>query len=306
MWRPLPCSSSAPRPCVVGICGCTSSGKSTLTAALKDALAAEHGADRVGVVAQDDYFRVEAYGNDDCPMMRRSGAEDDDQARNWRDWRDWEHPESIDDDAFVESLMRAKEALTAAAGCRGVSTPSFLIVEGMHLLSSAGCVGALDALVLVETAAEDVWTRRNDRAFRMATQLPPEENYERLCVYLPSGVDEREARESTEERVRGVQTRSGPEKSARTRGRGGEIREGFEWLRCYFEDVVVPSMVAQKEIAAAFERGGPGVPVFKVSNGAPASAHIWACRTASVVCDSLRGLLALSLSNDPPRPPRFS
>src|SRR5688500_19271255 len=75
---------------IIGICGGTGSGKTTIARNIVDSV----GADNVVLVEQDSYYRNLA----DMPLDERHQA-------------NFDHPDSIDSDMLVNHLLRLKQGL---------------------------------------------------------------------------------------------------------------------------------------------------------------------------------------------------
>ena len=145
------CTSSAPRRVVVegevvwfdgeviGISGCTRSGKSTLASALAEAL----GASKTAVIRQD------RFASNVLAAQAEGG---------------WESTDSIDFKAFRDAVVEASKS------------KHFVIVEGFRAFASrppGGVVDLLHHLVWIELSREACYERR------MATMPVTEEDFDR-------------------------------------------------------------------------------------------------------------------------------
>src|SRR3954451_7167123 len=127
---------------IIGICGGTGSGKTTIARAIVDAV----GAERVVLVEQDSYYHNLA----DMPLDERHQA-------------NFDHPDSIDSDMLVNHLMRLKQGLkvemplydfvthTRSDRIEIIEPKPVVIVEGILIFSEPRVLDLLDVRVFVDT-----------------------------------------------------------------------------------------------------------------------------------------------------------
>ena len=127
---------------IIGICGGTGSGKTTIARAIVDAV----GAERVVLVEQDSYYRNLA----DMPLDERHQA-------------NFDHPDSIDSDMLVNHLIRLKQGLTVEMPLYDFVTHTrsdriviieprpVVIVEGILIFAETRILDLLDVRVFVDT-----------------------------------------------------------------------------------------------------------------------------------------------------------
>lgn len=127
---------------IIGICGGTGSGKTTIARAIVDAV----GAERVVLVEQDSYYR----NLSDMPLDERHQA-------------NFDHPDSIDSDMMVNHLVRLKQGLTVEMPLYDFVTHTrsdrievieprpVVIVEGILIFAESRVLDLLDVRVFVDT-----------------------------------------------------------------------------------------------------------------------------------------------------------
>ena len=141
---------------IIGICGGTGSGKTTIARAIVDAV----GQQNVVLVEQDSYYRNLA----DMPLDERHQA-------------NFDHPDSIDSDMMVNHLMRLKQGLqvemplydfkthTRSDRIEIIEPRPVVIVEGILIFSEPRVLDLLDVRVFVDTPDDIRLTRRLRRDF---------------------------------------------------------------------------------------------------------------------------------------------
>lgn len=139
---------------IIGICGGTGSGKTTIARAIVDAV----GAERVVLVEQDSYYRNLA----DMPLDERHQA-------------NFDHPDSIDSDMLVNHLIRLKQGLTVEMPLYDFVTHTrsdrieviepkpVVIVEGILIFAEPRVLDLLDVRVFVDTPDDIRLMRRLQR-----------------------------------------------------------------------------------------------------------------------------------------------
>src|ERR1043165_345782 len=139
---------------IIGICGGTGSGKTTIARAIVETV----GAERVVLVEQDSYYRNLA----DMPLDERHQA-------------NFDHPDSIDSDMLVNHLMRLKQGLTVEMPLYDFVTHTrsdrievieprpVVIVEGILIFSEPRVLDLLDVRVFVDTPDDVRLIRRLKR-----------------------------------------------------------------------------------------------------------------------------------------------
>jgi uridine kinase len=127
---------------IIGICGGTGSGKTTIARSIVDAV----GADKVVLIEQDSYYRNLA----DMPLDERHQA-------------NFDHPDSIDSDMLVNHLMRLKQGRqvemplydfrthTRSDKIEIIEPKPVIIVEGILIFAEPRVLDLLDVRVFVDT-----------------------------------------------------------------------------------------------------------------------------------------------------------
>jgi uridine kinase len=127
---------------IIGICGGTGSGKTTIARAILSAV----GAEKVILVEQDSYYRNLA----DMPLDERHQA-------------NFDHPDSIDSDMLVNHLKRLKSGdsiempiydfvtHTRSNTFEHIDPKPVVIVEGILIFAEPRVLGLLDVRVFVDT-----------------------------------------------------------------------------------------------------------------------------------------------------------
>lgn len=139
---------------IIGICGGTGSGKTTIARSIVEAV----GAKRVVLVEQDSYYRNLA----DMPLDERHQA-------------NFDHPDSIDSEMLVNHLLRLKQGLkvemplydfkshTRSDRIEIIEPKPVVIVEGILIFSEPRILGLLDVRVFVDTPDDVRFIRRLQR-----------------------------------------------------------------------------------------------------------------------------------------------
>ena len=139
---------------IIGICGGTGSGKTTIARSIVE----EVGAERVVLVEQDSYYRNLA----DMPLDERHQA-------------NFDHPDSIDSDMLVNHLLRLKQGLTVEMPLYDFKTHTrsnriaiiepkqVVIVEGILIFAETRILDLLDVRVYVDTPDDIRFIRRLQR-----------------------------------------------------------------------------------------------------------------------------------------------
>ena len=127
---------------IIGICGGTGSGKTTIARAIVQTV----GAGNVVLVEQDSYYRNLA----DMPLDARHQA-------------NFDHPDSIDSDMLVNHLIRLKQGLavemplydfvthTRSDKIETIEPKPVVIVEGILIFAEPRVLGLLDCRIFVDT-----------------------------------------------------------------------------------------------------------------------------------------------------------
>ena len=141
---------------IIGICGGTGSGKTTIARAIVDAV----GAQNVVLIEQDSYYRNLA----DMPLDERHQAH-------------FDHPDSIDSDMLVNHLIRLKQGLkvemplydfkthTRSDEIEIIEPKPVVIVEGILIFAEPRVLDLLDVRVFVDTPDDIRLMRRLKRDF---------------------------------------------------------------------------------------------------------------------------------------------
>lgn len=139
---------------IIGICGGTGSGKTTIARAIVEAV----GAEKVVLVEQDSYYRNLA----DMPLDERHQA-------------NFDHPDSIDSDMLVNHLRRLKQNLTVEMPLYDfkshtrsdrielIKPKPVVIVEGILIFAEPRVLDLLDVRVYVDTPDDIRFIRRLQR-----------------------------------------------------------------------------------------------------------------------------------------------
>ena len=139
---------------IIGICGGTGSGKTTIARSIVEAV----GAERVVLVEQDSYYR----NLSDMPLDERHQA-------------NFDHPDSIDSDMLVNHLMRLKQGLsiemplydfvthTRSDQIETIEPKPVVIVEGILIFAEPRVLDLLDVRVFVDTPDDVRLMRRLKR-----------------------------------------------------------------------------------------------------------------------------------------------
>ena len=127
---------------IIGICGGTGSGKTTIARAIVEAV----GAQNVVLVEQDSYYR----NLSDMPLDERKQA-------------NFDHPDSLDSDMLVNHILRLKQGLpvemplydfkthTRSDQIEIIEPRPVVIVEGILIFAEPRVLDLLDVRVFVDT-----------------------------------------------------------------------------------------------------------------------------------------------------------
>lgn len=127
---------------IIGICGGTGSGKTTIARAIVESV----GNGEVVLVEQDSYYRNLA----DMPLDERHQA-------------NFDHPDSLDSDMLVNHLLRLKQGLdiemplydfkshTRSDEIEVIKPKPVVIVEGILIFAEPRVLGLLDVRIFVDT-----------------------------------------------------------------------------------------------------------------------------------------------------------
>jgi uridine kinase len=141
---------------IIGICGGTGSGKTTIARAIVDAV----GAENVVLVEQDSYYRNLA----DMPLDERQQA-------------NFDHPDSLETDMLVDNILRLKQGLrvemplydfkthTRSNRIEIIEPRPVVIVEGILMFAEPRVLELLDVKVFVDTPDDIRLLRRLRRDF---------------------------------------------------------------------------------------------------------------------------------------------
>jgi uridine kinase len=139
---------------IIGICGGTGSGKTTIARKIVEAV----GAEKVILVEQDSYYRNLA----DMPLDARRQT-------------NFDNPDSIDSEMLMNHLKRLKDGLpiempiydfkthTRSPQCEHIEPKPVVIVEGILIFSEARILDLLDVRVFVDTPDDIRFIRRLQR-----------------------------------------------------------------------------------------------------------------------------------------------
>jgi uridine kinase len=139
---------------IIGICGGTGSGKTTIARAIVEAI----GAEKVVLVEQDSYYR----NMSDMPLDERRKA-------------NFDHPDSIDSDLLVNHLKRLKggesiempiydfKSHTRSHKSQHIDPTAVIIVEGILIFAETRVLNLLDVRVFVDTPDDIRLCRRLKR-----------------------------------------------------------------------------------------------------------------------------------------------
>ena len=138
---------------IIGICGGTGSGKTTIARSIAETV----GRDQVVLVEQDSYYRN--FG--DLPLDERHQA-------------NFDHPDSIDSEMLVNHLIRLKQGLTVEMPVYDMRTHTrtdeielieprpIVVVEGILIFSEPRVLDLIDIRIFVDTP-DDVRLMRRMR-----------------------------------------------------------------------------------------------------------------------------------------------
>ena len=152
LWRTA--AEGAQANMIIGICGGTGSGKTTIARAIVNAV----GAENVVLVEQDSYYRDLA----DMPLDERHQA-------------NFDHPDSLDSNLMVNHILRLKQGLAAEMPLYDFKTHTrtqkieiieprpVVIVEGILIFSEPRVLDLLDVRVFVDTPDDIRLIRRLKR-----------------------------------------------------------------------------------------------------------------------------------------------
>jgi len=138
---------------IIGICGGTGSGKTTIARSIVDTV----GEDKVVLIEQDSYYRNLA----DMPLDERHQA-------------NFDHPDSIDSEMLVNHIMRLKQGLTVEMPVYDMVTHTrsdrieiiepkpIVIIEGILIFSEPRVLDLIDIRIFVDTP-DDVRLMRRMR-----------------------------------------------------------------------------------------------------------------------------------------------
>jgi uridine kinase len=139
---------------IIGICGGTGSGKTTIARKIVEAV----GAENVVLVEQDSYYR----NLSDMPLDERHQA-------------NFDHPDSLDSDMLVGHILRLKQGLTAEMPLYDFKTHTrttkiemieprpVVVVEGILIFAESPVLDLLDVRVFVDTPDDIRFIRRLQR-----------------------------------------------------------------------------------------------------------------------------------------------
>lgn len=142
---------------IIGICGGTGSGKTTIARKIVEAV----GADSVILLEQDSYYRNLI----DMPLDERHLA-------------NFDHPDSIDSDLLVNHLKRLKDGLTVEMPVYDFKTHTrssevdvlnprpVVMVEGILIFAEPRILDLLDIRIFVDTPDDVRFIRRLQRDIR--------------------------------------------------------------------------------------------------------------------------------------------
>lgn len=139
---------------IIGICGGTGSGKTTIARAIVDSV----GAKKVVLIEQDSYYR----NLSDMPLDERHQA-------------NFDHPDSIDSELLVNHIKRLKQGLeiempvydmvthTRSEKIERVDPKPVVIIEGILIFAEPPLLDLLDVRVFVDTPDDIRLMRRMKR-----------------------------------------------------------------------------------------------------------------------------------------------
>ncbi|MEO6656366.1 MAG: uridine kinase [Pyrinomonadaceae bacterium] len=139
---------------IIGICGGTGSGKTTIARSIVEAV----GAENVVLVEQDSYYR----NLSDMPLDERKQA-------------NFDHPDSLDSDMLVNHILRLKQGLSVEMPLYDFKTHTrsdkieiieprpVVIVEGILIFAEPRVLDLLDVRVFVDTPDDIRLMRRLKR-----------------------------------------------------------------------------------------------------------------------------------------------
>jgi len=138
---------------IIGICGGTGSGKTTIARAIVDTV----GGEKVVLVEQDSYYR----NLSDMPLDERQQA-------------NFDHPDAIDSDMLVNHILRLKQGLsiempvydmvthTRSDQIEIIEPKPIVVVEGILIFAESRVLDLIDTRIFVDTP-DDVRLMRRMR-----------------------------------------------------------------------------------------------------------------------------------------------
>lgn len=214
---------------IVGVCGMSCSGKSTVTKTLTG------GSDTIPIICLDKFFFL--WMDDDPSRTQRTNflpPSNPDRA-----WKNWESEACVDWHSALEHLHAVLEKY------RG-QTP-YVIVEGFLLAEHKPLSDMCDAIVSIEIGREVAWQRRLKRAMDMAAgelDASGEENYEVLGTYaMTEDFDTVRSDAAHAVEVEGrASVFPNPEQALVRSSRDLQEASGdYDWLWLYFQELIWPS-----------------------------------------------------------------
>eukprot|EP00908_Phaeocystis_cordata_P019407 Transcript_30916.p1 GENE.Transcript_30916~~Transcript_30916.p1 ORF type:complete len:441 (-),score=181.40 Transcript_30916:58-1380(-) len=236
---------------VIGVCGMSCSGKSTVSSVLR-AHAAQYKA-HVPVICLDDSF-FEWMFDEPTPHGQTSVEP---PGGGGRLWKNWESQLCINWPQFLRKL-RAKIAVHSGY------TP-YIVVEGFLLLEHPAALEMCDHVVSIEVSKEVAWQRRLSRALAMARGAQDAsgmDNYERLDVYALERDFARIRADAAAAVARlgaGTVFPRAHDAAARTCTDLSVAAGAYDWLRLYFEEVIWPeALQVQRHVEEVRAQLGAG------------------------------------------------
>lgn len=133
---------------VIGFAGCSASGKSTLAKAIAQKLG-------TSLISQDSFFRSPSAQ----PLLSHDLKNSFAHTQFSHKINDTNHPDGIDFDEFIKTVMRTIEADTAAR-------KQFLVVEGFLLFTDPRLEALVDFPYFIDIPKDIACQRKRERSYR--------------------------------------------------------------------------------------------------------------------------------------------
>ena len=238
---------------VIGVCGMSCSGKSTVTSTVRQHTA-KMSRTFVPVICCDDLYFESFIQADPASASVKSKSRGRDHA-----WKNWESPKCVD---WVALEGRLRETLNIFAGIS-----RYVIIEGFLLLENERLRDMCDLVIAIEVSKDVAWQRRLQRSLKFKAghqDCSAQDDYEFIETYAaPHDFDAIEKAATALVDVRGAAAvypakgadanrtavdlsciEPGYRKPADYQRHAYQTVRDFDWLYLYFEEVIWPEAVA--------------------------------------------------------------